>query len=209
MMAPRPNGADPGGMSIEPSRASMLARALAVGLAAAFAVASCGSETLRGADAAAPSASTPSLAQLVGQKLVVSMNGTTPSRSLLRRAHRGRIGGVLIHRHNLSSGAQLRAITSRLQQAAAAGGQPRLLIAVDQEGGAVKTISWIPPTLSPPRMGELGSTTIARRQGGGQAPPGDSSHILAEKLSRPGATVHWGLSLGPKARRSRFPSRPR
>jgi beta-N-acetylhexosaminidase len=107
----------------------------------------------------------PTASQLIGQKLIVSMDGTWPSSSLLRRARRGRIGGVLIHGYNFNSAARLTAITARLQNAAAAGGQPPLLIAVDQEGGSVKTISWIPPTLSPPQMGALGSSTTARRQG--------------------------------------------
>jgi beta-N-acetylhexosaminidase len=115
--------------------------------------------------AGAPAVAEPSVADMVGQKLVVSMDGTTPSASLLARAQAGKIGGVLIHRYNFSSAAQLQAITAKLQQAAAAGGRPELLIAVDQEGGAVKTVSGIPPTLSPPEMGALGSTDTARRQG--------------------------------------------
>jgi len=93
------------------------------------------------------------------------MDGHTPSASLLDRARRGRIGGVLIHGWNFSSAAQLKSITAKLRQAAADGGQPPLLIAVDQEGGQVKTISWIAPTLSPPEMGELGSSDTARSQG--------------------------------------------
>jgi beta-N-acetylhexosaminidase len=112
-----------------------------------------------------PAAAAPSLEHLIGQKLVVSMDGHTPSASLLDRARRGRIGGVLIHGWNFSSAAQLKSITAELQQAAADGGQPPLLIAVDQEGGQVKTISWIAPTLSPPEMGELGSSDTARSQG--------------------------------------------
>lgn len=90
------------------------------------------------------------------------MEGHTPSASLLDRARRGRIGGVLIHGWNFSSSTQLRSIANELQQAAAQGGQPPLLIAVDQEGGQVKTVSWIPPTLSPPQMG---SSDTARTQG--------------------------------------------
>jgi beta-N-acetylhexosaminidase len=109
--------------------------------------------------------SVPTVEEVVGQRLVVSMDGTSPSASLLRRARRGRIGGVLIHGYNFASGAQLLAITSRLQRAAAGGGQPRLLIAVDQEGGPVKTVSWIAPTLSPWKMGELGPTETAYTQG--------------------------------------------
>jgi beta-N-acetylhexosaminidase len=108
---------------------------------------------------------TPTPAQLVGQKLVVSMTGTTPSASLLRRAGRGDIGGVIVHRFNFDSSARLRSIAQTLQRAAAAGGQPKLLIAVDQEGGPVKTIPWIPPTSSPRRLGETGSAASAREQG--------------------------------------------
>jgi beta-N-acetylhexosaminidase len=114
------------------------------------------------APVSAPASAAPSLQHLIGQKLVVSMEGHTPSASLLDRARRGRIGGVLIHGWNFSSATQLRSIANELQQAAAQGGQPPLLIAVDQEGGQVKTVSWIPPTLSPPQMG---SSDTARTQG--------------------------------------------
>jgi beta-N-acetylhexosaminidase len=113
----------------------------------------------------APASAAPSLQHLIGQKLVVSMGGHAPSASLLDRARRGRIGGVLIHSWNFSSAAQVTSIAAKLQQAAAEGGQLPLVIAVDQEGGQVKTVSWIPPTLSPPEMGELGSSRTARTQG--------------------------------------------
>jgi beta-N-acetylhexosaminidase len=125
-------------------------------------------EAVRGRAERSPApalAGAPTLEQLIGQKLVVSMDGRTPSVSLLRRARLGRIGGVLVHGFNFGTAADLRRITSRLQQAAAAGGQPKLLIAVDQEGGSVKTIPWVPPTLSPPQMGDLGSGGTVRTQG--------------------------------------------
>jgi beta-N-acetylhexosaminidase len=107
----------------------------------------------------------PTLRQMIGQKLIVGMDGTRPSESLLRRVRRGRVGGVILFGHNLGSAARLRAITTELRRAAADGGQPRLLIAVDQEGGPVKRVPWIPPRLSPPQLGELGSSEMARRQG--------------------------------------------
>ncbi len=107
-------------------------------------------------------ASQPTLAELVGQKLVVSMTGTAPSAPLLARARRGEIGGVIVHRWNFSSSAQLRAIARALQQAAAVGGQPRLLIAVDQEGGSVKTVPWLPPIRAP---GGVRSSADARHDG--------------------------------------------
>jgi len=124
-----------------------------------------GLATLSGSAAPASSSQAPTLPQLVGQKLVVRMDGTTPSRSLLARARSGQIGGVIVHGFNFRSPAGLRAITTRLQRAAASGGQPPLLIAVDQEGGPVKTVSWIPPTLSPRQVGALGSGATAVRQG--------------------------------------------
>jgi beta-N-acetylhexosaminidase len=116
---------------------------------------------LPGASPAA-NAAQPTLAELVGQKLVVSMTGTTPSASLLARARRGEIGGVIVHKWNFSSSAQLRAIARTLQQAAAAGGRPRLLIAVDQEGGSVKTIPSLPPNRAP---GHVRSSADARADG--------------------------------------------
>ena len=69
--------------------------------------------------APASAVAAPSVQHLIGQKLVVSMDGQTPSASLLDRVRRGRIGGVLIHGWNFSSATQLRTIASDLQQAAA------------------------------------------------------------------------------------------
>src|SRR3954469_11409762 len=84
---------------------------------------------------AAPSAQ-PTLAQLVGQKLVVSMSGSTPSASLLARARRGEIGGVIVHSFNFRTSAQLRSTARTLQRAAATGGPAPLPQGVGPEGGA-------------------------------------------------------------------------
>jgi beta-N-acetylhexosaminidase len=101
----------------------------------------------------------------VGQKLVVSMSGTTPSADLLGRIRRGEVGGVILFGSNITTRAALLALTAKLRQAAASGGQPPLLIATDQEGGSVKRIPWAPPTLSPPQMGVIGLASTARTQG--------------------------------------------
>jgi beta-N-acetylhexosaminidase len=118
--------------------------------------------TLAVASALASAAPQPTLAQSIGQRLVVRVEGTSPSASLLARARRGEIGGVIFFRNNFSSAANLRSTVRALRQAAARGGRPKLLIAVDQEGGPVKTVSWIPPTRSP---SEIASTAEARAQG--------------------------------------------
>lgn len=110
-------------------------------------------------------AATPTYAQLIGQKLMVAMSGTTPDADLLARVKAGQVGGVILFGSNITSAIQLTALTTKLRQAAAAGGQPPLLIATDQEGGSVKRVSWAPPTLSPPQMGALDIASTAYSQG--------------------------------------------
>ena len=111
-----------------------------------------------------PSPTTP-IAQLIGQKLVIRMDGTTPSADLLSRIRRGEVGGVILFGANITTPAALTALTGKLHAAAVAGGQPPLLIAVDQEGGTTSRISWAPPTLSAPQMGHDGRAATARSQG--------------------------------------------
>jgi beta-N-acetylhexosaminidase len=93
------------------------------------------------------------------------MQGTTPSADLLSRIRHGQIGGVILFGSNITTAAALDALTATLQNAAAAGGQPPLLVATDQEGGSIKRIPWAPPTLSPPQMGAIGLTKTAHDQG--------------------------------------------
>jgi beta-N-acetylhexosaminidase len=112
-------------------------------------------------------ASGPTIAQLIGQKLVVAMDGTTtPTASLLDRIAKGQVGGVILFGRNVTTKAALVALARQLHDAATKAGRPRLLIMVDQEGGSIKRIPWAPPTLSPPQMGAMASTATARSQGG-------------------------------------------
>jgi beta-N-acetylhexosaminidase len=112
---------------------------------------------------AAPAASGPATPQLVGQLLLVRMQGTTPSPAFLQRVRLGRIGGVVLFSDDL--GPDARRAVATLQAAALAAGQPPLLIAVDQEGGIVKRLPG-PPTLAPPQMT---TPTLARSQGAATA----------------------------------------
>ncbi len=112
------------------------------------------------APASAPSASAPTLEQLVGQHLLIRMQGSTPTPSLLARIRNGQIGGVVLFGNNASP-ARVPALVAELQAAAHAGGQLPLLIATDQEGGAVKRLPG-PPTVAPSAMT---SAAIARAQG--------------------------------------------
>ncbi len=114
---------------------------------------------------AEPDLGGPTLEQLIGQKLMVRMGGTRPSARLLRRVRRGEVGGIVLLASNVRNPAQVRRLTRRLQRAAVQGGQPLLLIAIDQEGGSVKRVPWAPPTLSVPEMGATGRANVAARQG--------------------------------------------
>jgi beta-N-acetylhexosaminidase len=115
--------------------------------------------------APAAAAATPTLGQLVGQKLMVAMSGTSPSSDLLARIKAGQVGGVILFGSNITTAAALTSLTTKLRNAAAAGGQPPLLIATDQEGGSVKRVSWAAPTISVPDMGKLDSASTAFAQG--------------------------------------------
>ncbi len=108
---------------------------------------------------------TPTLAQLVGQRLVVRMDGTTASASLLGRIRRGEVGGVILFGANIVDATQLRALTGHLHAAAVAGGQPRLLVMTDQEGGAIRRIPWVGPTKSARQMAATLTKTGIRTQG--------------------------------------------
>jgi beta-N-acetylhexosaminidase len=108
----------------------------------------------------------PPLAHLIGQKLVVRMDGRVPDAELLGRIRLGRVGGVILYRgRNYTSAAHLRSIAGTLQAAAVDAGRPPLLIAVDQEGGPVKQVPWAPPIVSPAQMGADGSASEALGQG--------------------------------------------
>ncbi len=107
----------------------------------------------------------PTLEQAIGQKLMVRMGGTTPSKRLLGRIRRGEVGGIVLLASNIRNRTQLSRLTRRLQRAASEGGQPPLLIALDQEGGDVKRVTWAPPTMTVPEMGATGKAKVAFRQG--------------------------------------------
>jgi beta-N-acetylhexosaminidase len=104
-------------------------------------------------------------AKLLGQRITVGFSGPTAPQWLLRAARAGQVGSVILFAANIQSRAQTQALTGTLQKAARAGGNPRLLVSIDQEGGEVKRISSLPPTLSPPQMVATGTVSTATSQG--------------------------------------------
>ena len=136
-----------------------------------------------GASAGSSTAATP-LATLVGARLVVGMEGTTPSPALLKRIRRGRVGGVILMGANVRSAPQVRALTASLRAAARAGGRP-LLIMTDQEGGEVRRFRWAPPAASAEELGTR-QATISEWENDVYRPRGASAQLLNLVAERAG-----------------------
>jgi beta-N-acetylhexosaminidase len=96
---------------------------------------------------------------------MVGFPGTSPSASLLRSVRRGEVGSVILFAANIDTRSQTLAMIGALQKAARQGGNPPLLVAVDQEGGEVKRLPDGPPDLSPPQMVATHKVATATREG--------------------------------------------
>ena len=92
------------------------------------------------------------LEQQVGQTVILRFAGPTPPAYVLRALREQRTAGVILFRDNVVDPTQLRALTSRLR---AAGGRP--IVAVDQEGGAIRILPWAPPARSAPEQAAAGT----------------------------------------------------
>ena len=74
-----------------------------------------------------------------------------PTRTFLARIRHGKMAGVIFLGNDWLTRSKVKHITSELQAAACTRGEP-LLVALDQEGGIVKRLSWAPPTEAPADM---------------------------------------------------------
>jgi beta-N-acetylhexosaminidase len=74
-----------------------------------------------------------------------------------RALRQGRASGVILFRGNAPNASVTRALTRRLQRA----GRRKVLIAVDQEGGSIRILPWIPPV---PSQGATPTEQLARSQ---------------------------------------------
>lgn len=98
-------------------------------------------------------------------EVVMGTLTAAPSRAFLARIRKGEMGGVLFLGNGWLTKSNVKRLTSELQNAACSRGEP-LLIAVDQEGGIVKRLSWAPPTEAPADMKD---PTDAHAQGAATA----------------------------------------
>lgn len=146
---------------------ALLALAVAGGVCAGVALASSGGDGPRAS--ATPSeraAARLTTTQLVGQRIVTGYVGTTPPRTVLRAARSGRIGGVILFTNNMPTPAVARRAIDKLQRWAAAGGMPRLLVMIDQEGGIVHRLPTLPPRRSPASIGRSSDPAATGRAQG-------------------------------------------
>jgi len=104
-----------------------------------------------------PASSLPglTLAKQLGQMIIASFAGTVPTRSILADIRAGHVGGIILFGDNTANGVSAtHALARQLQDAAVAGGNPRLLIMTDQEGGEVERFPGLPPVLSASQMSD-------------------------------------------------------
>lgn len=120
-----------------------------------------------------------SLEEKIGQLFVVGFDGLHAPGYILDWLAQGRIGGIIFFARNIASPQQLTALTQSLHQAA----KHPLMIAVDQEGGAVARLRQ-GFTESPGAMalGAADSETLAE----------EVSEMLAHELRAVG--INWNLA---------------
>src|SRR3974390_3835319 len=102
------------------------------------------------------------LAELVGERLVIGIPGTTITPAIIRRFQELRAGGLILYRINFDSPAQLKKLIADLEEALGR----KLLVMADHEGGRVimfrEGITVFPDNLA---VGKTGNIDYARQQG--------------------------------------------
>jgi beta-N-acetylhexosaminidase len=131
-----------------------------------------------------PLTTTPQLTldQAAGQKLMAAFAGYEPSAQILRLLQRQHLGGVTLFRSlNVQSPAQVRELNAALQAAAAASGQPPLLIGADQEGGTLMALAGTTAFPGNMALGAAGDPALARQVG----------FALGQELAAQGVNVNY------------------
>ena len=93
-----------------------------------------------------------SLEQQVGQLVVLSFSGSSVPPYVSEALRERRAAGVILFGGNITSPAQLRRLTGDLRR-----GSWRPLVAVDQEGGSIRRVSWIGPARTAPEQHAAGT----------------------------------------------------
>ena len=102
------------------------------------------------------------LAEQVGQTVILRFNGTRVPASARRALRQGRAAGVILFTDNVASRGQLRRLTRTLQAAAGGGA----LVATDQEGGPVRRLPFAGPDPAPALQATPADAEAAARDAG-------------------------------------------
>lgn len=122
-----------------------------------------------------------SLADKLGQLVMVGFDGTTPSKEVTRLIKGSRVGGVILFRRNVEEPAQVLTLTRALQRLAT---KAPLFIAVDQEGGRVSRLP--PPFTQFPPAAVLGARNSF-----------DLTYGVGEAMGRELAAVGINMDMAP------------
>ena len=102
------------------------------------------------------------LKRLVGQTIVAKLGKKGADQDLLKRIRQGQVGGLIAFPRDAQS---LTSDVREVQSAAKQGGNPPLLVMIDQEGGDVKRLPEGPPDVSPQQLGAGGDEGESKDQG--------------------------------------------
>jgi beta-N-acetylhexosaminidase len=108
-----------------------------------------------------------SVRDAVGQMFVVGMAGTEPDYYIEKMVRERNIGGVLLFGYNMRSAEQTKALTDSLQRLSmrTEPGIP-MFVAVDHEGGLVRSAPWVRPEPAAADVGATGDPEVARAVAG-------------------------------------------
>lgn len=151
-----------------PDRTRTAAIIASVAVAGSVAAACGGGDeaTAQTAVATTPAPPPVTLERAIGQRIVTGYRGARPTVSVLKAVREGRVGGVILFADNVPTPKAAKAAVTLLQQAAASLDQPPPFVMIDQEGGAVKRLPGLPPTVTPARMGIAGGPAKAATEQG-------------------------------------------
>jgi beta-N-acetylhexosaminidase len=127
----------------------------------ALSVAVCVPSAALGRLDARPTVDRLTLEQQVGQLLLVRFVGTTAPESVRLALRTRRAAGVILFGDNITGARQLRELTQLLR-----GPTGRPVIAVDQEGGAIRRLPWAPPSAEEPQQATAGTAGVSATAAG-------------------------------------------
>ncbi len=130
------------------------------------------------------------LTRQVGRLVVLRFAGTSAPGYVREVLGKGRAAGAILFRDNLTGPEQTKALTAQLTRGSDPTHPP--LICVDQEGGEIRILPWLPPERSAPQQGAAGTErtdAAAAARGLRDAGVNVSLAPVADVASVPGAAL--------------------